>query len=215
MRMTRLVASASASGGAGQHVVFRRQIAGGDGAPDEVLDDVAVFAVDADLAAVLGRDLHHPHHHAVVDHQGVGIGGEHLEAGHALTRHQVLQVDQGLVVDIGQHQMRAHVDRGAGGATAPFLETGGQADAARLAAEIDQCRGAPEGGGLAAGGEGVGGARRAPCRNRDGCGRRRRPGSPACPRRRGSRRPRRAGRCRSRVRGRPRSARRRRCPRWP
>ena len=73
-------------GRAGQRVVLRRQVAGGDRLLDQDVDHVAVLGVHHDQQPVLGGLLHGAEERGVVHLQHALVGHEQLQAGDAVLR---------------------------------------------------------------------------------------------------------------------------------
>ena len=131
-------------GGPRERVINGRRLPLGQRLLHDDVNDGTVLRVHADQRAVLRRLPQRLEDGAVVDHERVGIGHEHLEAGHALA-HQVVHIFQARVSQIGHDHVQPVVDaRFAFGLLPPCVERVAHFGSARLDREVDDCGGATD-----------------------------------------------------------------------
>jgi len=131
-------------GGAGLHGLGRHDV-----------DRHPVLGMHHDQPAVLRGLLHRPEDRPVVAVEHAWVRGEELEVGHALADQRVHLLER-VVVDVAHDHVEAVIgDRVALGLGVPGIEAVTQRLATRLDREIDDGRGAAEGGGAGPRLEGV------------------------------------------------------------
>ncbi len=141
--------------GAGEGVVLRCRVALGDRLLDQHLNHRTVLGVNADHTAIGAGDPHGFEQGAVVHHQHPRIGRKQLEAGHPFPVDEGLHVGERLAGDVEDDHVGGDVHARALRPPVPVVEARPQALPPGLVGEVDEGRGATEGGRSGAGSEGV------------------------------------------------------------